>query len=163
MCVCVCLGRWMETEERLKKQNTDDISGPWRDEARKKIFGKNSAPPFVVCCFCCCSCCDRPPSHLFCKRLKWAVFLLSLHYVYIYFDCCMILLLCFFSFSLFICVYVSVFFIFFLHSLYAGAVSSVCLFGCMCVCCVCINQKSVSVCMCFIVLLTCCYFSILSN
>lgn len=73
----------------------------------------------------------------FCKRLKWAVFFfLSLHYVYIYFDCCMILLCVFFSrFSLFfICMYVSVFFIF-LHSLFAGAVSSVCLFGCMCVLC----------------------------
>lgn len=72
--------------------------------------------------------------------------------------------LCFFSFfSLFhLCVCVCVLQLFFyIRFSRAQFPVSVCL--CVCVCCVCINQKSVSVCMCFIVLLTCCYFSILSN
>lgn len=130
----------METEERLKKKQNTDISGPWRDEARKQKSLEKIQPHllwfvvFVVVVV---------TDHLlplllvsFCKRLKWAVFSsltsLCLYIFRLLYDSS----LCFFSFfSLFhLCVCVCVLHLF-LHSLFAGAVSSVCLFGCMCVLC----------------------------
>lgn len=124
----------METEERLKKNKILTFRDLAETKQEKKIFGKNSAPPFVVCCFCC-SCCDRPPSHLFCKRLKWAVFS-SLTSLCLYIFRLLYDSLCVF-FSLFhLCVCVCVLHLFFyIRFSRAQFPVSVCLGVCVCVLC----------------------------
>lgn len=138
VCVCVCLGV-DGNRRKIKKNKILTFRDLAETKQEKKIFGKNSAPPFVVCCFCC-SCCDRPPSHLFCKRLKWAVFSsltsLCLYIFRLLYDSS----LCFFFSFSFVCMCLCSS-SFFLHSLFAGAVSSVCLFGCMCVCVLCLHKS----------------------